>query len=53
MPRRQAPIPAMPMHIGPCQFSEAGAMVAVRCPSDFEPFMLPSAGSRWGARRRT
>ncbi len=45
MPQRVT-IPAMPMHIGPCQFSEVGAMVAVRCPSDFEPFMR-QAGGLW------
>jgi hypothetical protein len=34
------------MHIGPCQFSEHGAMVAVRCPSDFDPLMRQAGGQR-------
>ena len=45
MPRGE-PIPAMPMHIGPCQFSERGAMVGVRCPSDFDPLMRQAGGQR-------
>ena len=49
---RGVKIPAMPMHIGPCQFSELGAMVTVRCPSEFAPFMR-QAGGLWdpGSRR--
>jgi hypothetical protein len=48
----------MPMHIGPCQFSEHGAMVTVRCPSDFDPFMRQAGGllepgsRRWLVERR-
>jgi hypothetical protein len=34
------------MHIGPCQFSELGAMVAVRCPQDFDPLMRQAGGQR-------
>jgi hypothetical protein len=51
MPRRVT-IPAMPMHIGPCEFSEVGALIAGRCPEDFDPFMR-QAGGLWdpGTRR--
>jgi hypothetical protein len=40
------------MHIGPCQFSEVGALLAVRCPQDFDP-LLRQAGGVWepGSRR--
>jgi hypothetical protein len=37
---RGVKIPAMPMHIGPCQFSELGAMVTVRC-------LWDPGGRRW------
>ena len=52
MPRR-VPIPAMPMHIGPCQLSVFGEKwIVVRCPSDFDPLMR-QAGGLWepGSRR--
>jgi hypothetical protein len=37
---------------GPCEFDLLGAMVAVRCPSDFAPLMR-QAGGQWepGSRR--
>ena len=49
---RGVKIPAMPMRIGTCELSELGAMVAVRCPSDFEPF-VHQTGGLWdpGSRR--
>ena len=45
-------MPAMPAQIGPCQFREVGALIAVRCPHDFDPLMR-QAGGLWepGSRR--
>jgi hypothetical protein len=50
VPRRIA-IPPLPMHIGRAEFRSSGALVAVRCPSELEPF-IRSAGGEWdtGAR---
>ena len=44
-----APLPA---RIGPAEFSTLGALVAVRCPSDLDPWMQ-KAGGLWdpGGRR--
>ena len=44
--------PAIPARIGPCEFGQLGAMIAVRCPSDFDPLMR-RAGGLWepGSRR--
>ena len=41
----------MPMHIGPAEFRDFGALIAVRCPSELEAF-IRSAGGEWdqGAR---
>jgi hypothetical protein len=46
------PVPPVPERIGPCEFAMLGAMVAVRCPSDFAPLMR-QAGGQWdpGSRR--
>jgi hypothetical protein len=46
------PDPPVPVRIGPCEFELLGAMVAVRCPSDFAPLMR-QAGGQWdpGSRR--
>jgi hypothetical protein len=40
------------MRVGPCEFGELGAMVAIRCPQDFDP-ILRQAGGVWepGSRR--
>jgi hypothetical protein len=40
------------VRVGPCEFELLGAMVAVRCPQDFEPLMRQAGGvwepgSRW------
>ena len=42
----------LPAHIGPCQFSKLGAMIAVRCPRDYDAVMR-KAGGQWepGSRR--
>jgi hypothetical protein len=42
----------VPVRIGPCELGELGAMVAVRCPRDFDPLMR-QAGGVWepGSRR--
>jgi hypothetical protein len=42
----------LPARIGPAEFSTLGAMVAVRCPSDLDPWMR-KAGGMWepGSRR--
>ena len=42
----------IPRQTCPCQFSELGAMVAVRCPHDYDSVML-KAGGLWepGSRR--
>lgn len=46
------PPPPLPLRIGPCEFGELGAMVAIRCPSEFAP-LLRKAGGLWepGSRR--
>lgn len=52
MPRR-VPIPPLPTQIGPYQLSSFGEKwIAVRCPSDYDPFMR-QAGGLWdpGSRR--
>jgi hypothetical protein len=36
----------LPARIGPAEFSTLGAMVAVRCPSDLDPWMR-KAGGMW------
>ena len=40
------------MRVGPCAFELLAAMVAIRCPSDFDPLMR-QAGGQWepGSRR--
>jgi hypothetical protein len=42
----------VPKQIGPCQFGELGAMIAVRCPHDYDNVMR-NAGGLWepGTRR--
>jgi hypothetical protein len=37
----------VPRQIGPCQFGELGAMIAVRCPHDYNGIMR-KAGAQWG-----
>jgi hypothetical protein len=46
------PYPPVPVRVGPCGFEILGAMVAVRCPHDFDPLMR-KAGGQWepGSRR--
>lgn len=39
-------IPPLPAHIGPAEFSDFGAWVAVRCPRDLEP-LVQKAGGVW------
>ncbi len=45
--------PELPAWIGPCEFGILGGMVAVRCPTDFDPLMMQRAGGLWepGSRR--
>jgi hypothetical protein len=42
----------LPAHVGPCEFSELGAMIAIRCPHDYDAVMQ-RAGGLWepGSRR--
>jgi hypothetical protein len=48
--RRQPPV--VPTRIGPAEFQALGGMIAVRCPSDLDPWMQ-KAGGLWepGGRR--
>ena len=52
MDRAMNTVPQVPRRIGPAEFSELGAMVAVGCPSDLDPLMH-RAGGMWepGSRR--
>ena len=49
---------ALPTHIGPVEFSEHDAWVAVRCPRDLEPLVQKAGGiwepgsKRWLVKRR-
>ena len=49
---------ALPTHIGPVEFSEHDAWVAVRCPRDLEPLVRKAGGiwepgsKRWLVERR-
>ena len=36
----------VPRQIGPCQFGELGALVAIRCPHEFNGVMR-KAGAQW------
>lgn len=42
----------LPARIGPCEFAELGALIAVRCPHDYDTVMR-KAGGLWepGSRR--
>ena len=44
--------PVVPARIGPAEFQVLGGMIAVRCPSDLDPWMR-KAGGLWepGGRR--
>ena len=44
--------PVVPVRIGPAEFQVLGGMIAVRCPSDLDPWMR-KAGGLWepGGRR--
>jgi hypothetical protein len=44
--------PVVPARIGPAEFQVLGGMIAVRCPSDLDPWMQ-KAGGLWepGGRR--
>jgi hypothetical protein len=50
--------PAIPARIGPVEFDPLGALVAVRCPSDFAPLVQKAGGElepgsrRWLVERR-
>ena len=52
------PDPPVPARVGPCEFDLLGAIVAVRCPSDFDPLMRQAGGQlelgsrRWLIERR-
>jgi hypothetical protein len=41
----------VPKQIGPCQFGELGAMIAVRCPHDYDNVMR-KAGGMWEPGRK-
>jgi hypothetical protein len=51
-------MPDLPARIGPAEFSTLGAMIAVRCPSDLDPWMRKAGGlwepgsQRWLIERR-
>jgi hypothetical protein len=51
MPRREADT-ELPARIGPAEFQALGGMIAVRCPTDLDPWMR-KAGGLWepGGRR--
>jgi hypothetical protein len=48
----------VPRQIGPCQFGELGAMIAIRCPHDYDNVMRRAGGlwepgsGRWLVERR-
>jgi hypothetical protein len=42
----------LPARIGPCEFSPLGAMIAVRCPHDFDHLMHQAGGQREQGTRR-
>ena len=42
----------LPIRIGPCEFSPLGAMIAVRCPHDFDHLMHQAGGQREQGTRR-
>jgi hypothetical protein len=42
----------LPTRIGPCEFSLLGAMIAVRCPHDFDHLMHQAGGQREPGSRR-
>ena len=42
----------LPKRIGPCEFSPLGAMIAVRCPHDFDHLMRQAGGQQERGTRR-
>ena len=42
----------VPRQIGPCQLGKLGAMIAVRCPHDFDSVMLKAGGLSEPGRKR-
>jgi hypothetical protein len=42
----------LPTRIGPCEFSPLGAMIAVRCPHDFDHLMHQAGGQQEAGSRR-
>jgi hypothetical protein len=50
--------PVVPARIGPAEFTALGGMIAVRCPSDLDPWMQKGGGlwepgsRRWLIERR-
>ena len=36
----------IPDYVGPCQFGQPGAMIAIKCPHEFNGVML-KAGGQW------
>jgi hypothetical protein len=44
--------PVVPARIGPAEFALIGALVAVRCPSDLDPWMRKAGGLREPGSRR-
>jgi hypothetical protein len=42
----------LPARIGPCELSPLGAMIAVRCPHDFDHLMHQAGGQREQGTRR-
>ena len=49
---RRPGLPPVPVRIGPCEFDLLGAMVAVRCPHDFDHLMHQAGGQREQGTRR-
>jgi hypothetical protein len=42
----------LPIRIGPCEISSLGAMIAVRCPQDFDHLMHQAGGQQEQGTRR-
>jgi hypothetical protein len=42
----RTPLPNLPTHVGPCELSEIGKRVAVRCPAELA-HILRRAGAVW------
>lgn len=48
----KAALPAIPIHVGPCEFGRFGKLVSVRCPREFDAIMRKAGGQPDPASRR-